>query len=106
VSSENGPGPASANAAAPVAYSSGTSMPFVAANSPFFQCTLPAATIMTDSTRAGPTGPNRPSATRRPPSISERDAVMTNSRLGRNPNCSKNPAVPASPYPPSQPNSF
>ena len=42
-SSENGPYPVNASATAPVAYSSGTSMPFVPAKSPFFQCTLPAA---------------------------------------------------------------
>ena len=79
------PGPVNASANAPVAYSSGTSIPFAEAKTPCFQCTLPAATTMTEITRAGPTGPRNPSAKRPPPTTSVSAAAAANVRPGRNP---------------------
>ena len=65
------------------------------ANRPFCQCTLPAATIITETTSAGPAGPRSPRATSRPPANSLAPAAAANGRPGRKPSCSKNPAVPA-----------
>ena len=50
-------------------------MPFFIANTPFCQWTLTAATIMTETTSAGPTGPSRPSVTSAPPVISAAAAM-------------------------------
>src|SRR5258706_307017 len=81
-------------------------MRFDIANRPFFKWTLTAATIITDSISAGPTGPNKPSAVSRPPANSAVAAVAANMRPGRKPSISRNPAVPARPWPPNQPKSF
>src|SRR5207237_153642 len=71
---------ASANAAAP--YSSGSSIPLLAANNPCSQCTVIAATIMTETIRAGPIGPSKPSATSRPLTISLNDAAAAKAGPG------------------------
>ena len=72
-------------------------MPLVEANTPCGQCTLMAATIITDTINAPATGPNRPSAINTPLTISVTAAVVANRRPGRKPSASKNPAVPAIP---------
>src|SRR5687767_1777483 len=105
-SSEYRPYPVRTSAMAAVAYRSGTSMPLSLAKSPCSQCTVMAATIMTEIMSAGPTGPRKPSATRIPLVISVIDAAAANARPGRNPRWVKNSPVLANPYPPNHPNSF
>src|SRR5512135_2936642 len=61
---------------------------------------------MTETMRAGPTGPKRPSAIRRPLATSAVAATVAKKRPGWKPSPSKNPAVPASPWPPNHPKSF
>src|SRR5262249_49471520 len=105
-SSEYGPGPFNGSAIAPAPYINGSSMPLDAAKMPCPQWTLNAATIITDSISAGPTGPPNPSATSTPLIVSPSAAAVAKRRPGRKPICSKNAPVPLNPYPPNQPNSF
>src|SRR5216684_6874111 len=81
-------------------------MPFDVAKTPLLQWALTAATIITDSISAGPTGPNNPVATSRPLATSAPEASAAKNRPGRKPSVSKYPDTAARPYPPNQPNSF
>src|SRR5262249_8624810 len=105
-SSEYGPGPFNGSAIAPAPYINGSSTPLDAAKMPCPQWTLNAATIITESISAGPSGPPSPSATSTPLIVSPSAAAVAKKRPGRKPICSKNAPVPLKPYPPNQPNSF
>ena len=73
---------------------------------PFFQCTVSAATIITDSMSAEPMGPRKPNAIEDAAHELGSASREREERPGRKPSISKNPAVPASPWPPNQPKSF
>ena len=57
-------------------------MPLVVAKNPLVQCMAPAATIMTESIRAGPTEPSKPNVISRPATISVSTAIAANTRPG------------------------
>ena len=69
------------------------------------QCTVIAATIITEIMSAGPIGPRKPSATSRPLAISVTDAAAAKVRPGRKPRWTKNSPVlfePVASEPPKQ----
>jgi hypothetical protein len=72
-------------------------MPLFIAKTPCAQCTLTAATIITDTINPPATGVRNPAASSRPPATSAAEAAAANNRPGLNPRASKKPAVPVSP---------
>ena len=69
-------------------------MPFDWANTPFGQCTLSAATTMTDTISAGPIGPKRPSVTSTPLAISVTDGRRRKEPAGPEAQALEEPARP------------